>query len=92
MVPPPVFNSGRNRTVNPPHSDHGPVTWGLIGKVTLGAIISWAAWEFRGMRDAVYHGQERIGVIEAKVENHEKAIDEVKSQVKRLEAHVYEGP
>lgn len=63
--------------MTPPAKDH--ITWSIIGRVTIGALVAWAAWEFREMRTAVYAGQTKTAVLENKVEN-------IDSRVKVIEA------
>ena len=67
-----------------------PITWGLLGKVTLAALVSWAAYEFRGMREAVYNTQTHLAVIESKLEAHAKDMDRTNKRVDKIEAKLFE--
>lgn len=66
--------------MTPPARDH--ITWSIIGRATIGALIAWAAYEFREMRSAVYNGQTKSAVLETRVEG-------LDTRVKRIEAKLY---
>lgn len=65
--------------MTPPARDH--ITWSIIGRVTIGALVAWAAYEFREMRTAVYKGQTSIAVIENKVENLDNRVKYIESRL-----------
>ena len=65
----------------PKPSEHG-ITWNVVGKATIAAMVAWAAYEFREMRTAVYNGQTKTAVLETRVDN-------VEGRVKRIEARIF---
>lgn len=72
--------------MTPRAQDNLNLTWNIVGKSAIAALIAWAAYEFREMRVAVYTGQTEQAVMRNRMSTVEKDVAETKEAVKVIEA------
>lgn len=70
----------------PPIKDN--LTWSNIGRAAIGALMAWAAWEFREMRVAVYAGQTETAVLKTEVVGIKKTQEEMKEEIRSINARL----